>query len=102
MITKAFSVRDSKANTFGVPFFAVNSAVAARMFTDLVSDVKSTVSRFPDDFTLFEVGSFDDDKGVMMPLSIPVNLGVASVFLASKLGPKEIRVPRPPDMALVK
>lgn len=92
MITKAFACFDSKSVSFGVPFFNQVPAVAVRMFTDLVNDNTSIISRHPEDFTLFEVGSFDDIKGVLLPLGAPVNLGVASVFV-SRLSPKEVNIP---------
>lgn len=95
MVTKAFAVFDSKAGNFGVPFFTAVTAVAVRMFTDLILDNTSTVSRHPEDFSLFEIGSFDDVKGVLMPLGIPINLGLASVFVSS-VSPKQVRVNRPP------
>ena len=40
---KCFSVFDTKANMFGVPFFAVSVGVASRMFADLVADTRSTI-----------------------------------------------------------
>lgn len=92
MITKAFSVFDSKSEVYGAPYFNQHPGVAVRVFTDLVNDPNTVIAKHPEDFTLFEVGSFDDSKGVMLPLGTPINLGVASVFI-SKIVPKEVNIP---------
>lgn len=81
MITKVFSVFDSKAQAYGVPFFAVNEGLAVRSFTDLVNDSRSTVNRYPDDFILYHVGQFDDSDGKLVALKEPVSLGHASGYL---------------------
>ena len=49
---KCFSVFDTKANVFGVPFFALTVGVASRLFADLVADFQSTVNRYPADFSV--------------------------------------------------
>lgn len=85
MKTEAFSVYDEKSKAFGVPFFAVNSGVATRMFTDLVNDPKSTPFRYPTDFSLYHVGEFDDFLGALVPLPSPVPLGKASQFKSASL-----------------
>lgn len=77
MDTLMFSVFDSKAAVFGTPFFMPREAMAIRAFTDLVNDGRSMVSQHPEDFSLFKVGWFDDDKGVLHP-STHVNLCTAS------------------------
>ena len=51
---KCFSVFDTKANVFGVPFFALTVGVASRLFADLVADFQSTVNRYPADFALYK------------------------------------------------
>ena len=79
MVTKVFSIYDSKAQMFNVPFFMNNNAMAVRTFVDLVNDPKTNVSRHPEDYSLFEIGTFDDSKGVIVPAT-PINLGLASAF----------------------
>ncbi len=81
MLTKMFAVYDGKAAAFGTPFFLPAVGLAVRAFTDLVADPKTTVSRYPSDFTLFQVGEFDDLKGRVIPLSPHLNLGLASAFV---------------------
>lgn len=81
MITKVFAIYDGKAGAFMSPFCQPAVGLAVRMFTDLVADEKTTVCRYPSDFTLFQIGEFDDGKGVLAPLEPHLNLGLASAFV---------------------
>ena len=81
MKLRMYSVYDSKAECFGTPFFMGSRGLAVRAFTDLVNDVKSSINRHPEDYTLFEIGSFDDNKAVFEPLFAPESLGIATGFL---------------------
>lgn len=60
---KVFSVYDSKAKVFNIPFLFPIAALAVRGFTSAVSDPRSSLNKFPDDFVLFEIGEFDDVSG---------------------------------------
>lgn len=69
---KIYSIMDDKAQSFNTPFFAVNDLVASRSFSDLCNDARSTVSQHLDDFHLYCLGEFDTDKGLLVPLDMPV------------------------------
>jgi len=58
-----YSIYDSKAEVHCPPFVAHNVAVAIRMFRDLLNQPDSQISRAPADFTLFELGTFDESNG---------------------------------------
>lgn len=75
-----FSVFDSKAGSFSTPFFSVNKAVALRDFGQAVNDQKSQLFLYPEDYILFELGSFDDSTGVISSHSTPINLGSAAQY----------------------
>lgn len=81
MKTKVFSVYDHKAAVYGTPFFMPNVAMAVRAFTDLVEDNRTMVSKHPEDFVLYQVGEFDDDRGVLNALDPKIDLGTASNFV---------------------
>lgn len=81
MIKKIFTVFDSKARVFGNPFFAINEHVACRDFKLAATDPGSSISKTPEDFSLFEIGSFDDLLGVISPLQNPITYGLASSFI---------------------
>lgn len=80
MITLVFSIYDSKAKVYSQPFHSVNVATACRSMAALVNDRESQVARTPEDFTLFQVATFDDVVGVYVPLKEHHNLGIASNF----------------------
>jgi len=71
MRLKVFSVRDSKAGCFNVPFFQKSHGEAERSFSMLLQDDKSMISKYPDDFDLYYVGDFDDQDGVFNALETP-------------------------------
>ena len=62
-----YSVRDSKADSFGVPFTAVNDNVASRMFEQLANDEASTIYNYPEDYNLYKIGSFNTTHGELNP-----------------------------------
>lgn len=82
MIVQVFAVRDSKAALFSQPWFSVSVASAVRAFTDAVNDGKGDFGKHPDDYTLFHIGTFDDQGGVVAPLEHgPMSLGLAAQFV---------------------
>lgn len=89
MITKMYSVFDSKAAIFGVPFFYLRDEIALRAFGDLVNEPGTLPSRHPEDFSLFYIGEFDDFSGEVIPCK-HVNLGNAAGF---KVTPIQIPLP---------
>lgn len=59
---KMFSVYDSKTEAYMRPFFADATGSAIRSFSDEVNSQNkdSLVASHPEDFTLFELGHFND------------------------------------------
>ena len=80
---KCFSVFDTKAYVFGVPFFALTVGVASRLFADLVADFQCTVNRYPADFALYEIGDFNETSGLFISLDRPTHVCNASEFVAN-------------------
>jgi len=66
MILHAYSIYDNKALVYAVPFFAINDGHAIRSFTDLANDPNTTIGRHPGDFSLYEVGLFDDQHATLV------------------------------------
>lgn len=60
-----YSIYDSVAKIFNQPFFMQNDDMAMRAFSDLKVDVKSMISYHPDDYTLYQVGIFYPECGIM-------------------------------------
>lgn len=63
------AVRDSATEMFGRPFFVQNARVAIRSFQDEVrrQDQGNDLNKHPDDFTLYQLGTFDDSDGSYTP-----------------------------------
>lgn len=84
MVVKIFAVYDSKAKAFLQPFFSVNSATAIRSFESAANDERHDFSKYAGDFSLFEIGYFDDAEGRVEGLDAKVNLGLAVEYLKER------------------
>lgn len=79
-----YSVYDQAAGAFITPFFQQNDGLAIRAFQGLVnSDDKNNVSQYPDQFTLFKIGEFDDLEGNIIGTD-PISLGLALTYKIAK------------------
>lgn len=84
MIVKVFSVYDSKVEAYIQPFFMQSRGQAIRAFGDTAMDSSTNVGKHPADFTLFELGEFDDATARFDMHNTPVSLGVAVELIPSK------------------
>lgn len=59
------SVRDRAVDTFARPFFVPNVKMAIRSFSDEINRADDSNPLFvhPEDYDLYEIGSFDDSDG---------------------------------------
>lgn len=74
---RVYSVYDSKAEAYLIPFFASTDAVAMRMFTQAAADPNHNFHQFAADYTLFHIGEWDEEKGSLIPAEAHYNLGNA-------------------------
>lgn len=74
---RVFSIYDSKGEFYSNPFYMKSKGEAMRAFADLANDKSNTVGNHPEDFTLFELGTFSERQGQFVLLPTPVSLGVA-------------------------
>jgi len=81
MILRVFSVYDSKAEAYMQPLFFQTKGLAIRSFSEAANDGKSTISLYPADYTLFELGSYDSDNAKFDLHSTPISVGVAIEFV---------------------
>lgn len=61
-----YSVFDRKAAVFARPFVAPNDAMALRSYAAALQDPSTELHKFPEDFSLHRLGSFDDDTGQLV------------------------------------
>lgn len=80
MLILAFSFFDTKAQIFSAPFFMAHRGQALRAAIDLGTDLQTTVGKYPADFVLYELGTFDDQTGTLTH-SAPFSMGPVSSFL---------------------
>ena len=69
-----FSIYDSKAKNYHIPYNLKNEAVAVREFADIVNDPKSSIYKHPEDYTLFKIGTWDDHDAKFKLESTPKSL----------------------------
>ena len=74
---KMFVVYDSKASSYGTPFFMRSSPEAIRSFETIANDKSSSIGMYPADFTLFEIGEYCDLSGNVTLHDARRNLGTA-------------------------
>lgn len=73
---KVYSVYDAKAEIFGNPFVERTDASARRAFAAAVNDPQTAVSIAPQDYSIFRLGKFDDENGVITPEKAPVQVAL--------------------------
>lgn len=71
MILKAYSVYDSKAGVYAQPVFYRNDGEAIRAFSNAANLPEHPFCANAEDFTLFEIGDYDDITGNMAALTTP-------------------------------
>nr|QJB19493.1 MAG: nonstructural protein [Microvirus sp.] len=76
-----YSVWDSKSRSFCNPFSAHNDQCAIRDFAYAASDPTTDICKYPTDYTLFKIGSFDFESGALTVEETPVSLGLASSMI---------------------
>ena len=80
MIFKIFVVYDSKAGFYNKPFFEQSTGLAVRGFSDACNDKDTQLFKHASDFTLFEIGEFDSQSGVIDMYDAFQSLGVGTTF----------------------
>lgn len=97
MIQKMFTVYDDKAGAHLAPFFMNSTGLACRAFTETANDPQSNICRHPGDYTLFEIGTWDDVSGEVTMIK-PHNLGSALTYKTQPLpDPDQIPLPEIKD-----
>ncbi len=79
---KIYTVFDSKPHAYLPPFFMKSNGEAVRAFSDTVNNPESSFNKHPEDYTLFELGNYDESTGKIETFDAMVALGNAVEFLA--------------------
>lgn len=65
MIYLVSSIYDRRSKSFSFPTCSVNKEVLLRNTKILVTDGQTLISKYPEDFDLYVLGTFDSDTGVI-------------------------------------
>lgn len=79
MKTCVLSIRDRAVNAFNRPFFSPTTQSGIRAFQDGIGSNES-IEKHPEDFDLYFIGEFDDEKGSILPVE-PVCVARAQDFV---------------------
>jgi len=80
MQTELFAVYDNKAQAFATPFSMQNRAMAIRAFKYAVNDKSTEPGKYPEDYSLFILGTFDDaDASIELIKTTCIAYGLALV-----------------------
>lgn len=88
---KIYTVYDSKVEAYMKPFFARNKGDAMRGFMEACADPQHQFYKYPGDFTLLEMGDFDDLTGKIVPYVSLISLGNGLEFKTAVEQEKNIR-----------
>lgn len=66
---KSYSVYCAAAKAFMTPFFVAHEEQAIRAMECEVMNPKSNISLYPEDYALYEIGTFNDATGELSELS---------------------------------
>lgn len=101
-----YSIFDEAAGAYITPFFTTNQATAERSFAQAANDEQHLFHISAKDYTLFELGAFDQDSGTFTTLQAPRSVGNALQYRTVKIiGPGEaedeyirnLKAPRRPN-----
>lgn len=86
--TSIYSVYDCKAKIYTLPYYSQNAETARREFS-LAINGQGMIAHYPEDFTLFEMGTFKFEGGVTKLHSPPISIckGIELVDHSSELTP---------------
>jgi hypothetical protein len=79
MMLKCFSIYDEKAKAFLPPFYLPQEGMAIREFASAANDPDTNIGKYPQDYTLFTLGTFDDENGAIHVTKQSIGNGVEYV-----------------------
>ena len=96
-----FTVYDQKAKAHLTPFFLLQEQQAIRAFTDCVNSDDHPFGKHPEDYTLIQIGEFDDSDGKLFPFDIPATIGTGINYLSHPTTPEPASAADPEEKSNV-
>jgi len=81
MIHNVFTIFDAKAEAYLPPFILPKTSMAKRTFADCVNSKDHQFGAHPEDYTLFTIGTFDDETAQYNLLLTPESLGLGVEYV---------------------
>jgi hypothetical protein len=78
---KLFTIRDHKAEFFHNPQAFRTVSEALRQFESEAKNENSMINKHPEDYTLYEIGEFNQDTGHLITLEVIKPLAPAMDFV---------------------
>lgn len=85
MELKVIAVFDAKLDAFMIPAFMQTRGMAMRGFIDACKKEGHEFAKHPEDYTLFELGVYDQESGKFQNHKAPESLG-AAIHLIEAVG----------------
>lgn len=80
-----YSIRDSRTG-FMAPTLDQNDDAASRNFLFAIKNSRDVMGGFPDEFSLYRLGTFNTESGVFSPELVPVHVtSGSSAFVAKEV-----------------
>lgn len=89
---KIFTIYDSKAEAYLQPFFSPTKATATRDFQQAAQDEKSAFHTHAADYTLMQIGAWNEQTGTLSVDETKSNLGTALDYMTAIQTPKKLEV----------
>lgn len=84
MIYGVYAIYDIASGVFTSPTIDISDASAIRSFQQAISNAGSVLNFKPQDFSLYQIGTFDVETGELSPMSPPSRLFVGSDGVVQK------------------
>lgn len=72
-----FQLYDSAVKAYNTPIFLRSKGEAIRSFQATVNEAGNNLNKWPDQYTLFEAGEYDDESGIVTMYKVKESLGTA-------------------------
>ncbi len=89
MIHKIFCIHDQPAKAYLPPMIMHQVGMAIRAFGDAVNDKTHAFSRNPADYTLIEIGTYDDETAKIAPVEVPISHGSGLQYKTLEIRPEK-------------
>lgn len=88
MILQVYTIKDIKTEIYGSPFYVHTEEQVFRDLATLVREDGHMFNQWPEDFALYELGTWNDETGELLMKTDPVRIGTVAT-LTTSLTPKE-------------